>query len=110
MFGNVEIEWEPKFWTHAFSMMHLSNIFVHTSVLPNEVFSYFSVSGSLFQPWTLIKTPWRMELFFKAIVRDGITQRVYLVFVKVQYRNMPSYSNYQYLFSCFLSEYSARCR
>jgi hypothetical protein len=68
MYGNVEIEWEPKFWKPAFSMMQLS-IVLYTSVLRNGFFRYFSVShsGSLFQQWTLIKTLWRMLLFFKAI-------------------------------------------
>jgi hypothetical protein len=55
-------------WTLAFSLMHLSNV-SYTSVLPFGFFRYFSViyPGSLFQPWKLTKTPWRMELFFKAI-------------------------------------------
>ncbi len=48
--------------------MDLSDV-LNTSMLRNEFFRYLSSvdPGSLFQPWTLIKTPYRMELFFNAI-------------------------------------------
>jgi hypothetical protein len=48
--------------------MDLSDV-LNTSMLHNGFFRYLSSvdPGSLFQLWTLIKTPYRMELFFNAI-------------------------------------------
>jgi hypothetical protein len=48
--------------------MDMSDV-LNTSMLRNGFFRYLSSvdPGSLFQPWTLIKTPYRMELFFNAI-------------------------------------------
>jgi hypothetical protein len=53
---------------HHFYLMDLSDV-LYTSVLPGGFIRYFSDNrhGSLFQPLTPIKTPWRTEFFFNAI-------------------------------------------
>ncbi len=52
----------------TFFLMDMSDV-LNTSMLRNGFFRYLSSvdPGSLFQQWTLIKTPYRMELFFNAI-------------------------------------------
>ncbi len=52
----------------TFFLMDLSDV-LNISMLCNGFFRYLSsvYPGSLFQPWPLIKTPYRMELFFNAI-------------------------------------------